>query len=92
MTDDPRTSQPTSFPDEPRQPRPGLTAAMKTKPDHGEESYVGKGVLKDKVALVTVETPGSAGRSRSPTRGRARTSPSRISSTSRWTPRKRAPG
>ncbi len=53
MTDDPRTSQPTSFPDEPRQPRPGLTAKMRTKPDHGEESYVGKGLLKGKVALIT---------------------------------------
>ena len=53
MTDDPRTSQPTSFPDEPRQPRPGLTVNMRTKPDHGEESYVGKGLLKDKVALIT---------------------------------------
>ncbi len=53
MTDDPRTHQPTSFPDEPVQPRPGLTAAMRTKPDHGEESYVGKGLLTGKVALIT---------------------------------------
>ena len=53
MTDDPRTSRPTSFPDEPQQPRPGLTTSMKTKPDHGEESYVGKGLLTGKVALVT---------------------------------------
>lgn len=53
MTDDPRTSQPTSFPDEPQQPRPGLTRDMRTKPDHGEESYVGKGLLSGKVALVT---------------------------------------
>ncbi|MES3101646.1 SDR family oxidoreductase [Sphingomonas faeni] len=53
MTDDPRTSQPTRFPDEPQQPRPGLTTAMRTKPDHGEESYVGKGLLKGKVALIT---------------------------------------
>ena len=53
MTNDPRTSQPTSFPDEPQQPRPGLTANMRTKPDHGEESYVGKGLLQDKVALIT---------------------------------------
>lgn len=50
---DPRFSQPTSFPDEPQQPRPGTTTAMRTKPDHGEESYVGKGLLVDKVALVT---------------------------------------
>lgn len=53
MTDDPRASQPTSFPNEPQQPRPGLTTAMRTKPDHGEESYVGKGTLKGKVALIT---------------------------------------
>jgi NAD(P)-dependent dehydrogenase (short-subunit alcohol dehydrogenase family) len=50
---DPRTSQPTSFPGEPQQPRPGLTTMMRTKPDHGEESYVGKGLLRDKVALIT---------------------------------------
>jgi len=50
---DPRTSQPTSFPGEPQQPRPGLTSEMRTKPDHGEESYVGKGLLKGKVALIT---------------------------------------
>jgi NAD(P)-dependent dehydrogenase (short-subunit alcohol dehydrogenase family) len=53
MTDDPRISHPTSFPDEPQQPRPGLTAKMRTKPDHGEDSYVGKGLLKDRVALIT---------------------------------------
>lgn len=53
MTDDPRTNQPTSFPGEPQQASPGLVAAMKTKPDHGEESYVGKGLLKGKVALIT---------------------------------------
>ena len=53
MTDDPRTSHPTSFPGELQQPRPGLVSNMKTKPDHGEESYVGKGLLKGKVALIT---------------------------------------
>ena len=53
MTDDPRISHPTSFPGEPQQPRPGLVANMKTKPDHGEESYVGKGLLEGKVALIT---------------------------------------
>ena len=50
---DPRTSQPTRFPDEPQQPRPGLETAMRTKPDHGEDSYVGKGLLAGRVALVT---------------------------------------
>jgi NAD(P)-dependent dehydrogenase (short-subunit alcohol dehydrogenase family) len=53
MTIDPRTSQPTSFPDEPQQPKPGLSAEMRTKPDHGEESYVGKGLLAGRVALIT---------------------------------------
>ncbi|MDQ1156032.1 NAD(P)-dependent dehydrogenase (short-subunit alcohol dehydrogenase family) [Sphingomonas sp. SORGH_AS 950] len=53
MTDDPRTSQPTHFPDEPHQPSPGLTTAMRTKPDHGEGSYVGKGLLTDRIALIT---------------------------------------
>lgn len=53
MTDDPRTSHPTSFSGEPQQARPGLVANMKTKPDHGEESYVGKGLLEGKVALIT---------------------------------------
>ncbi|SFP60668.1 SDR family oxidoreductase [Sphingomonas rubra] len=50
---DPRTSQPTRFPDEPQQPRPGTEAKMRTKPDHGEESYRGKGLLDGRVALVT---------------------------------------
>lgn len=53
MTDDQLTSRPTRFPDEPQQPRPGLTIKMRTKPDHGEDSYVGKGLLKDKAALIT---------------------------------------
>lgn len=53
MTQDPRTSQPTRFPDEPQQPSPGLTTAMRTKPDHGEESYVGKDLLVGSVALIT---------------------------------------
>ncbi len=53
MTQDPRTSAPTSFPDEPHQPRPGLEADMRTKPDHGEESYIGKGLLTGLAALIT---------------------------------------
>ena len=51
--EDPRTSQPTRFPREPAQPRPGLESAMRTKPDHGEESYVGKGQMTGRAALVT---------------------------------------
>lgn len=50
---DPRSSAPTSFPNEPQQPSPGLETAMRNKPDHGEDSYVGKGLLTDRVALIT---------------------------------------
>jgi NAD(P)-dependent dehydrogenase (short-subunit alcohol dehydrogenase family) len=32
---------------------PGLSQEMKTKPDHGEESYVGHDRLKDRHALIT---------------------------------------
>ncbi|MBB3949927.1 SDR family oxidoreductase [Aureimonas jatrophae] len=53
MTDDPRTLHPTRFPGEATQPRPGLEDAMRTKPDHGEESYHGKGLLDGRVALIT---------------------------------------
>jgi NAD(P)-dependent dehydrogenase (short-subunit alcohol dehydrogenase family) len=53
MTQDPRTSAPASFPDEQHQPRPGLEADMRTKPDHGEDSYVGKGLLTGLAALIT---------------------------------------
>ena len=50
---DPRSSQLTSFPDEPTQPRPGLESEMRTKPDHGEDSYVGKALMTDRAALIT---------------------------------------
>ncbi len=53
MNQDPRTSEPTSFPDEPHQRRPGLETEMRTKPDHGEESYVGKALLSGMAALIT---------------------------------------
>lgn len=32
---------------------PGLTNKMEPRPDHGEESYEGSGLLKDKVAIIT---------------------------------------
>ncbi len=35
------------------QPMPGLTGAMRPKPDHGEESYRGSGKLKGKKAIIT---------------------------------------
>ena len=53
MSDDPRktTQQPSS--DEAPQERPGLETRMQTKPDHGEDTYVGKGLLAGQVALIT---------------------------------------
>ncbi|MDT7952199.1 MAG: SDR family oxidoreductase [Acetobacteraceae bacterium] len=50
---DPREAYPSSFPAEQQQPAPGLSAEMDPKPDHGEQSYVGKGLLAGKVALIT---------------------------------------
>ncbi|MGD9478792.1 SDR family oxidoreductase [Shinella sp. G-2] len=38
---------------EQKQTPPGLTQAMTPVPDHGEDSYVGSGRLKGKVALIT---------------------------------------
>ena len=53
MSDDPRDRQQQPSAGEPPQERPGLETRMRTKPDHGEQSYVGKGLLAGKVALVT---------------------------------------
>ncbi|WP_284734770.1 SDR family oxidoreductase [Sphingosinicella terrae] len=39
--------------DEPHQPMPGMTGAMRTTPDHGEESYRGSGRLEGKKAIIT---------------------------------------
>jgi hypothetical protein len=36
-----------------QQPIPGRTAAMRPKPDHGEDSYRGSGKLQSKRALIT---------------------------------------
>ncbi|MGI4744756.1 MAG: SDR family oxidoreductase [Janthinobacterium lividum] len=36
-----------------QQPAPGLTSKMDPPPDHGEDSYVGKGLLAGRVALIT---------------------------------------
>jgi|SRR5579883_2369455 len=53
-TTDPRQREPQKPPfNEPRQPTPGHETGMRTKPDHGEESYRGFGRLKEKVALIT---------------------------------------
>src|SRR3954447_2235822 len=40
------------FPEQEQEP-PGREAKMKPSADHGEETYVGHGRLKDKVAIVT---------------------------------------
>lgn len=54
MTDDPREAGPRPpYPGHQRQPRPGLTSRMTPRPDHGEDSYVGKGLLTGRVALIT---------------------------------------
>jgi NAD(P)-dependent dehydrogenase (short-subunit alcohol dehydrogenase family) len=36
-----------------QQPMPGATAAMRPRPDHGEDSYRGSGKLKGKKAIIT---------------------------------------
>ena len=54
MNDDPRTAQPRpGFPGDQQQPAPGLTSKVTPRPDHGEDSYVGKGLLACRVALIT---------------------------------------
>ena len=54
MNDDPREAGPRPpYPGHQQQARPGLTSKMTPRPDHGEESYVGKGLLGGKVALIT---------------------------------------
>lgn len=54
MTVDPREAGPRGpFPGEQQQPAPGLSSKMSPAPDHGETSYVGKGLLQDRVALIT---------------------------------------
>ena len=50
---DPRTAHPKSFPGNQQQAAPGLSSRMDPAPDHGEHSYVGKGLLTDQVALIT---------------------------------------
>ena len=52
MAPDPRTSQ-QPFPGAQQQPAPGLTSKMTPTPDHGEHSYVGKGLLAGRAALIT---------------------------------------
>lgn len=58
MTPDHASENPTTahprpdFPEQ-EQPHPGRTDAMRPRPDHGEESYRGSGLLRDRAAVVT---------------------------------------
>ena len=52
MSPDPRAFQ-QPIPGNQQQPAPGLTSKMTPAPDHGEDSYVGKGLLIGRVALIT---------------------------------------
>ena len=52
MATDPRASE-QPYPGDQQQPAPGLTSKMTPKPDHGEDSYIGKGLLTGRVALIT---------------------------------------
>jgi NAD(P)-dependent dehydrogenase (short-subunit alcohol dehydrogenase family) len=50
---DPKTKHPQpEFPQQDQEP-PGRTGAMDPEPDHGEESYRGNGLLRDRAAVVT---------------------------------------
>ncbi len=50
---DPRTQYPTISASGELQPEPGLDAATRPRPDHGEETYRGTGRLKGRKALIT---------------------------------------
>ena len=53
MNEDPRKIEPQSFPGDQQQSGTGLSAKMSPAPDHGEQSYVGKGLLEGRRALIT---------------------------------------
>ncbi|MFF9851408.1 SDR family oxidoreductase [Streptomyces litmocidini] len=50
---DPTTQHPTPPQPDQHQQHPGSTEAMEPRPDHGEDSYEGHGLLTDRAALVT---------------------------------------
>ena len=51
---DPRTAYPRPpYPGDQQQAAPGISARMSPQPDHGETSYVGRGLLEGRVALIT---------------------------------------
>lgn len=53
LDNDPRELYPKPPFEEPKQSPPGHETAMRTNPDHGEETYRGSDRLRDKVALIT---------------------------------------
>ena len=52
-TTDPKSVGPKPDPQQEKIAHPGLTEDMRTKPDHGEESYQGLGRLTDRAAIIT---------------------------------------
>jgi short chain dehydrogenase len=52
-TTDPKSLGPKPNPRQEKIAHPGLTEGMRTKPDHGEESYQGLGRLRDRAAIIT---------------------------------------
>ncbi|GAA3387400.1 SDR family oxidoreductase [Streptomyces roseoviridis] len=50
---DPQTRHPRPPQPEQNQSHPGTTEAMEPRPDHGEDSYRGNGLLADRAAVVT---------------------------------------
>ncbi|SEB66477.1 SDR family oxidoreductase [Streptomyces sp. TLI_105] len=50
---DPSTHHPTPPQPDQHQQHPGSTEAMEPRPDHGEDSYEGHGLLTDRAAIVT---------------------------------------
>jgi NAD(P)-dependent dehydrogenase (short-subunit alcohol dehydrogenase family) len=53
MSNDPSMQYPRPPYPPQQQESPGRTEQMSPRPDHGEETYVGNGQLKDRVALIT---------------------------------------
>jgi len=78
-TTDPKSAGPKPDPQQEKIAHPGLTEDMRTKPDHGEESYQGLGRLKDRAAILRAPIAASDARLRSRSHGRAPTSFSHIS-------------
>jgi hypothetical protein len=67
---DPRTAHPQPECGGGTESRPGHTQDMDPAPDHGEEIWIGRDRLTDRVLVVTAAIPGSAEPPRSPPRER----------------------